>query len=185
MEEFFSLSLPNLFQFAKSPKASFLKYRTANNLLDCFNIPLTRQAYNEFLALQHELEQLQPITSESKDDWTFIWGQSVYSSSRYYLYHFVNEVPHPAFSCIWKSKCIPKIKFFTWLVLNDRLNTRNMLRRRHKFLEEGYNCVLCLEGREETIEHLFFSCPYTATRWIALGVVWRDDGNIFERMEEA
>jgi hypothetical protein len=46
----------------------------------------------------------------------------------------------------------------TWLLLNDTLNTRNILRRRRKYLEDGYNCVLCLEDVEESVEHLFFGC---------------------------
>jgi hypothetical protein len=56
----------------------------------------------------------------------------------------------------------PELSFFTWLLLNDRLNTRNILRRRRKFLEDGYNCVLCLEDVEESIEHLFFDCQSAA-----------------------
>jgi hypothetical protein len=30
---------------------------------------------------------------------------------------------------LWKSKCTPRVKFFGWLVLVDRLNIRNMLKR--------------------------------------------------------
>jgi len=90
--------------------------------------------------------------------------------------------PHPAVIWIWKSKCISKINFFAWLVLNDRLNTRNMLRRRRKYLEEGYNCALCQDGAEETIEHLFFSCSSSNCRWFVLGIIWNDAGNIFEKL---
>jgi hypothetical protein len=46
--------------------------------------------------------------------------------------------------------------FFAWLLLVDRLNTRDMLRRRHKHLEEGYSCVLCSDQVDETSIHLFF-----------------------------
>ena len=121
---------------------------------------MTRQAHNELLELQHTLEQLQQVQDGTKDESTFIWGNQRFSSSKYYQNHFANVAPHPAVIWIWKSKCIPKIKFFAWLVLNDRLNTRNMLRRRCKFLVEGYNCALCQDGVEETIEHLFFSLFY-------------------------
>jgi hypothetical protein len=78
---------------------------------------------------------------------------------------------------VWKSNCIPTIKFFAWLLLNDRLNTRNILRRRKKFLEEGYNCALCHEEIEETSEHLFFECSAAACRWFALGISWSDSGS--------
>jgi hypothetical protein len=77
---------------------------------------------------------------------------------------------------------VPKIKFFAWLLLNDRLNTRNILRRRKKFLEEGYNCVLCQDGVEETIEHLFFDCPSTVSRWYDLGIIWDENANIHQKL---
>jgi hypothetical protein len=83
---------------------------------------------------------------------------------------------------IWKSKCIPKIKFFAWLLLNDKLNTRNMLRGRNKFLEDGYNCPLCLNDLEETMEHLFFDCPSATNRWFALGIQWNENSNIHHKI---
>jgi hypothetical protein len=57
--------------------------------------------------------------------------------------------------------------------------------RRHKFLEEGYNCVLCHNDREETVEHLFFTCPSSVTRWFALGISWNEDANIHEKLHLA
>jgi hypothetical protein len=83
---------------------------------------------------------------------------------------------------VWKSNCTPTIKFFAWLLLNDRLNTRNILRRRKKFLEEGYNCALCHEEIEETSVHLFFECSAAACRWFALGISWSDSGNTHQRI---
>lgn len=82
---------------------------------------------------------------------------------------------------IWKSKCVPGIKFFAWLLLNDRLNTRNILRRK-KFLQEGYNCVLCQDSVEETVEHLFFDCPAAVSRWFALGITWADSVDIYQKL---
>lgn len=35
------------------------------------------------------------------------------------------------FKKIWKRKCMPKLKVFIWLLLVDRLNTHDMLDRRH------------------------------------------------------
>ena len=31
------------------------------------------------------------------------------------------------FRLVWKSKVTPRIKFFAWLILLDRLNMKNML----------------------------------------------------------
>jgi hypothetical protein len=77
---------------------------------------------------------------------------------------------------------VPKIKFFAWLLLNDRLNTRNILRRRNKVLEDGYNCVLCHEEVEETLEHLFFDCPSATCRWLALGINWASNANVHQKI---
>jgi hypothetical protein len=41
--------------FAKDPGISLWKLRSAVPLLDFFRIPMTRQAYNEFLELQNDL----------------------------------------------------------------------------------------------------------------------------------
>jgi hypothetical protein len=54
-----------------------------------------------------------------------------------------------------------------------------MLRRRRKVLEEGYNCVMCHHSVEETIEHLFFDCPSTVSRWFAIGFVWEENLSIY------
>jgi hypothetical protein len=60
-----------------------------------------------------------------------------------------------------------------------------MLRRRRKVLEEGYNCVLCHLGTEETIEHLFFDCPSAISRWFAIGIVWEDNLSIHQKLYQA
>jgi hypothetical protein len=99
----------------------------------------------------------------AKDSWHFIWGLHRYFSCHYYQYQFRELKPSMLVLRIWESKCIPKIKFFAWLLLNDRINTRNMLRRRRKVLEEGYNCVMCQYSVEETV-HLFFDYPSVVCR---------------------
>jgi hypothetical protein len=146
---------------------------------------MSREAYNELHQLQNFLDGLHPVDQDGKDSWIYIWGQHRYSSSKYYHYHFRDIQPNLTILWTWKSKCIPKIKFFAWLLLNDRLNTRNILRRRRKFLEDGYTCVLCLEDVEESVEHLFFDCPSAACRWFALGITWNDHLNIHQKIQAA
>jgi hypothetical protein len=59
------------------------------------------------------------------------------------------------------------------------------LRRRRKYLEDGYNCVLCLEDVEESVEHLFFDCQSVACRWFALGITWNTHLNIHQMIQAA
>jgi hypothetical protein len=113
------------------------------------------------------------------------WGQRRFLSSHFYRYQFRELRPSRAILDIWKTRCIPRIKFFAWLLLNDRLNTRNILRRRRKVLDEGYNCVMCHNSEEETAAHLFFSCPAAVNRWFTLGIVWEENLSIHQKILQA
>jgi hypothetical protein len=71
-------------------------------------------------------------------------------------------------------------------LLVDRLNTRDILRRRHKHLEEGYHCVLCHEQIDETSLHLFLECSSSVARWFAIGLQWDQQSqqvSIFEMLQ--
>lgn len=70
----------------------------------------------------------------------------------------------PAFKWLWKSSCQNKHKVFFWLLLKDRLSTRNLLRRKTMVLD-SYECELCNSRQEETLEHLFLRCPYAIACW--------------------
>jgi hypothetical protein len=71
----------------------------------------------------------------------------------------------------WDSSCANKIKVFAWLLLMDRLNVRNILRRKkHKLQRNDYSCVMCTNQCEETTFHLFFSCPFSRACWRHLGI---------------
>jgi hypothetical protein len=79
-----------------------------------------------------------------------------------------------------------KIKVFAWLLMMDRLNVRNILRKKkHKLQGNNYNCVLCSAHCEETTFHLFFSCPFSVACWRHLGINWRFDLDFHSMMEEA
>jgi hypothetical protein len=132
----------HLLGFAKDPRISLWALRQSAPLLNCFRIPMSREANNELLQLQNFLDDLHPVDQDGKDSWIYIWGQHKYSSNKYYHYHFTHIQPDLTILWIWKSKCILRVKFFAWLLLNYRLNNKNILRRRRKFLEDGYTCVL-------------------------------------------
>ena len=53
---------------------------------------------------------------------------------------------------------------FFWLLLLDRLNTRNLLGRK-RFELPSYSCVTINCPEEETLVHLFLSCPFVEACW--------------------
>jgi hypothetical protein len=104
-----------------------------------------------------------------KDVWSYIWGNAQYSSQKAYKHLLRTQTVHPAFGWLWKSLCQMKHKVFFWLLLQNRLNTRVILRRRNMALE-SYTCELCIRQREETLSHLFLRCPFAKNCWLQIGV---------------
>jgi hypothetical protein len=58
-----------------------------------------------------------------------------------------------------------RIKVFGWLLISDRLNTRDMLRRRHWNVSNDLACVLCPTHWTEDWKHLFFYCNFSRRIW--------------------
>ena len=56
-----------------------------------------------------------------------------------------------------------------WLLMQDKLSTIEVLRRRNTALED-YGCAVCRTGLEETVEHLFLKCPFAIQCWASLNV---------------
>ena len=76
---------------------------------------------------------------------------------------------------IWESKATMKIKVFAWLMLNDRLNTRDMLLRRHwRSPQDDNTCPLCFAHAHEDRDHLFFTCQFSTRVWNYLNIQWLD-----------
>jgi hypothetical protein len=48
---------------------------------------------------------------------------------------------------------------------------------------ENYNCVLCSSQAEETLEHLFFHCPFAASCWALLAIHSLDALSRFQAVE--
>jgi hypothetical protein len=66
-----------------------------------------------------------------------------------------------------------KIKVFGWLLLMDRVNTRDLLDRKHCApLGASISCSSCQENARETREHLFFDCDFSKGCWNKLGWYW-------------
>ena len=63
---------------------------------------------------------------------------------------------------IWRLKTLPKIQHFIWRCLTRSVATNQELCRRKK--APTTLCPLCFKS-DETIEHLFFHCPWTRCIW--------------------
>ncbi|CAN1300978.1 hypothetical protein LINPERPRIM_LOCUS24764 [Linum perenne] len=60
---------------------------------------------------------------------------------------------------LWKRPIIPRNSFLTWLVIINRIATRDKLFQWGCITDTS--CVFCESGIDSR-EHLFFSCPYSS-----------------------
>jgi hypothetical protein len=159
---------PRLASFARSTELSVSQVMQAADLDTLFILPLSTQALEELELLQDQLANM-TYDQDTKDRWSPVWGNK-FTSRKFYTHVFKEVEAHPIYKIIWKSRCIPRIKFFAWLILVDRLNTKTMLQRRHLNVQDGIACIMCSNGEQETIEHLFFSCSFAQTCWAKLRI---------------
>jgi hypothetical protein len=154
----------------------------ARPLEDSFKLPLSYQAYCEYLNLQDELTHLH-LEQGRGDSWSFIWNNSCFTPKRFYKLNLAAIQAHRPLIWIWKTKCVMKIKVFAWLFFWDRLNTRDMLDRRHCAKDDDdLSCVLCNTNQRETRDHLFFNCPFSTTCWQFLGISWNANLEFYQRI---
>jgi len=128
-----------------------------------FHFPLSHLAAQQLVEIAQSLNSLSNL--DDKDIWTYIWGSPFFSTSKAYSHLIGHLQVHPMFHRIWKSSCQNKHKVFFWLLLRDRLSTRELLRRRNTHLL-SYNCACCTHDVEETLSHLFLTCPFAQVCWI-------------------
>ena len=124
----------------------------------------------ELLNFKLGLELASIQESSNPDIWSYIWGSPYFSSTKAYKHLTGHRVTHAAFKWLWKSACQNKHKVFFWLLLNDRLSTRELLRRKNMALP-SYSCVCCSQSMEESLEHLFIYCNFAQLCWASIGLM--------------
>ena len=114
--------------------------------------------------------------NDGDDKWLYSWGSSNFASTKVYKILVHHEDIHIIYKWIWKSHCQPKHRVFFWLLIKDRLSTRNLLRRRNMHFD-SYNCVLCNMLVEKSVHHLFVDCSFARMCWDILNTdIPLDDG---------
>jgi hypothetical protein len=172
---------PQAHSFARNKVISVKRAFATNEITEIFNLPLSQVAFDQVINIQQIMDST-VLSEPSNDVWTYSGGATKFKSAVAYRKMLVHNDVDQAFRWVWKSFCQPKHKVFYWLLLKDRLSTRNILRRKHMALD-SYNCEFCFAAVEETVEHLFWHCPFAQHCWgiINLQTVLR--GGTFENVE--
>jgi hypothetical protein len=169
-----SEEFPRAYSFSSSEDVYVQKFLSARRLADNFHLPLSPEALEDVRNIQRNTTHIL-LQDGSHDKWNYAWVQ---------IFIPREIMPHVSISWLRKRKCIPKMKFFCWLILMDRLNNINMLRRRQYILDSGYNCLLCASPPEETIEHLLFHCDFSTECWSTLNISWQQTGGRCQIIEQ-
>jgi hypothetical protein len=132
---------PHLYSFAKNKDISFVDAIRNNNgsIYNLLHLPLSTAAHEELNSLQNDMHD-QELNGENYI-WSPLWGD-YYSTKRMYNYVISeHDTPQPILD-IWKTCNIPRQKFFAWLMLHNRLNTKEMMIKKN-FYVEFKDCIIC------------------------------------------
>eukprot|EP00253_Pinus_taeda_P024410 PITA_24410 len=154
-----------------------------------WEFPATPPALEASLkSLQINLQNRAPIKKGAVDGFRWDPSGSSYTIKSGYQLICNNTYQIPIqnhWRLIWKSEAIPKVKFFTWLLLKDNVLTSENLRKRGIIGPSRCpNCCLA----EETIQHLFLDCPFAKKCWANLSSMgnlhWHPQQSISEAILE-
>lgn len=82
------------------------------------------------------------------------------------------------------KSCIKKVKAFTWLVANTKINTNDSFQVKRSFKAHNPDhCTLCI-GSGKSIDHLFSYCPVTLIPWHKLFRLARFDWIPFKSISD-
>ena len=114
---------PHAYSFAKNKHIYVKNAFSGGEFTELFALPLSQVAFDQVLCIQHRIENT-VINEGINDVWTYSGGASKFKSAVAYRKLLGHQEIDPAFKWLWKSSCQPKHKVFFWLLLKDRLSTK-------------------------------------------------------------
>lgn len=114
-----------LFSYVIDDKVSINDVVRTADTSNLFHLPLSTQAFSEFQQLTVLLDGIS-LNEEVHDSWSWPTKSGDYTAKSFYMMNFEHVQVDPIFKWIWRCACTLKLRVFGWLLLMDRLNTRNM-----------------------------------------------------------
>jgi len=110
------------------------------------------------------LEGSSPEHRHIRDSWA--WGTTgTYTTAAGYkaLQSTRNNSHAPTFwKAVWDNLALPKVNFFFWTLVHNKLLTGNNLEKRN--IAGPHRCELC-RSHSETTQHLFLECKFAKETW--------------------
>jgi len=158
---------PVLFKHSKRKNRIVQDALTEDKWIRDVDHNMSHQVIQEFVSLWERLQEviLQP-TQHDQITWLHT-SDGQYSASSAYRLQFMGTNPSRTADITWKTKAPPKCRFFTWLMLQNRIWTAARLLIR-QWANDCF-CQLCVRNLE-TVSHLFQECCYSMMIWDKVGV---------------
>jgi hypothetical protein len=123
---------------------------------------LTVHHIHEYIRLWVQLNAFQLIEGVQDSITWNLTSNGEYTTTSAYKAQFFGATLTDMNKMVWKVWAPPKVKFFAWLAIRNRIWTADRLERR------GWDncglCPLCMQT-QETAAHLFSQCRYTKRLW--------------------
>lgn len=110
----------------------------SSNLLRWFNLRMSDQTFAELALLQSFMHEVK-FQEDLLDVWAWQGTTKSYTPKMFYTYAHRTHTFNPVHNWIWTSSCILNLKVFAWMLVMDRINTKDMVETRHKHLDDGVN----------------------------------------------
>ena len=115
----------------------------------------------QFVRLWGEVQNVMLSNNRDSISWD-LTANAAYSACSAYEIQFAARIAMPGLDRVWRCKMEGKVKFYLWLLLQNRNWTADHLRARG--WSHNSMCRLC-DQQEETAEHLTLSCCYAKEVW--------------------
>eukprot|EP00253_Pinus_taeda_P004415 PITA_04415 len=129
---------------------------------DLYGVPIRLET--QLSLLEEYLEDATPVHRDAKDSWG--WGQAgVYSTTEgYRVLQGKKNSNHPSslWKSVWDSFATPKVNFFCWTLIHNKILTGDNLEKRK--IAGPHRCAMC-KNNSETALHLFMECRVAQEVW--------------------
>jgi hypothetical protein len=170
-------TMPVLFSHATKPRASIAAV-LEKGVRESLVTRLTVEAERELAHVMRLLETVQ--LSNTPDSRSLIRcskkGGELAVGDLYSLL-LTSGIAAPYASFVWDSFAPSKAKFFAWLLLRARIQSRAALLRKHILTAEEAGCDMCGEPLE-TADHIMFGCSFARSFWSAVGWTLPEDASV-------
>jgi hypothetical protein len=119
---------------------------------------------NNFVGLWKWLREVTLSAQEDAITWRFS-SNGIYSSSSAYNIQFLGSTSDFIWAQLWRAKTETKMKFFCWLVMQNKLRTADRILKHGG--QTNHTCQL-YHIREESALHMLFECSYSTSVWRGL-----------------